>query len=439
MNGRLLLAGVLVASGAVLDAQPTRALETFDKAWTIIRDTHFDVTMNGVDWEAVRTELRPRAAEAGTDSELRAVIREMLGKLGQSHFALIPSTADASTGGRLDLSAGPGFDFRLVGNVLLVTRVVAGGPASDAGVRPGWTLTAIGSTDAARLLSTIPQDVPARIRNVEVWRAVETHLRGSSGTQIELTFQDGDSRNVAVKLEREPDAGEPARVGNLPTMAVRVESESRKTPNGKSAGIIAFNVWMPSVDGRFQAAVDRLRSADGMVLDLRGNPGGLAAMLMGISGHFLTERKVLGTMKTRETQLRFTANPRQVSAAGERVAPFGGPVAILVDSLTGSASECFAGGMQSIGRARVFGQSSMGQALPAVFDRLPNGDTLIHAYGDFVTADGTRLEGRGVVPDEEVPLTRQDLLAGRDATLERALHWIDRVVSPASPSGGQAP
>jgi carboxyl-terminal processing protease len=439
VNGRLLLAGVLVASGAVLDAQPTRALETFDKAWTIIRDTHFDVTMNGVDWETVRTELRPRAAEAGTDSELRAVIREMLGKLGQSHFALIPSTADASTGGRLDLSAGPGFDFRLVGNVLLVTRVVAGGPASDAGVRPGWTLTAIGSTDAARLLSTIPQDVPARIRNVEVWRAVETHLRGSSGTQIELTFQDGDSRNVAVKLEREPDAGEPARVGNLPTMAVRVESESRKTPNGKSAGIIAFNVWMPSVDGRFQAAVDRLRSADGMVLDLRGNPGGLAAMLMGISGHFLTERKVLGTMKTRETQLRFTANPRQVSAAGERVTPFGGPVAILVDSLTGSASECFAGGMQSIGRARVFGQSSMGQALPAVFDRLPNGDTLIHAYGDFVTADGTRLEGRGVVPDEEVPLTRQDLLAGRDATLERALHWIDRVVSPASPSGGQAP
>ena len=439
MNGRLLLAAVLVASGAVLDAQPTRALETFDKAWTIIRDTHFDVTMNGVDWEAVRTELRPRAAEAGTDSELRAVIREMLGKLGQSHFALIPSTADASTGGRLDLSAGPGFDFRLVGNVLLVTRVAAGGPASDAGVRPGWTLTAIGSTDAARLLSTIPQDVPARIRNVEVWRAVETYLRGSSGTQIELTFQDGDSRNVAVKLEREHDAGEPARVGNLPTMAVRVESESRETPNGKSAGIIAFNVWMPSVDRRFQAAVDRLRSADGMVLDLRGNPGGLAAMLMGISGHFLTERKVLGTMKTRETQLQFTANPRQVNAAGERVTPFGGPVAILVDSLTGSASECFAGGMQSIGRARVFGQSSMGQALPAVFDRLPNGDTLIHAYGDFVTADGTRLEGRGVVPDEEVPLTRQDLLAGRDATLERALHWIDRVVLPGSPSGGQAP
>jgi carboxyl-terminal processing protease len=82
--------------------------------------------------------------------------------------------------------------------------------------------------------------------------------------------------------------------------------------------------------------------------------------------------------------------------------------------------------MQSIGRARVFGQTSMGQALPALFDTLPNGDLLIHAYGDFVTADGTRLEGRGVVPDEIVPLRRDDLLAGRDAALEAALRWIDR-------------
>jgi carboxyl-terminal processing protease len=182
---------------------------------------------------------------------------------------------------------------------------------------------------------------------------------------------------------------------------------------------------MAAVDALFQKAMDGHRSAAGIVIDLRGNPGGLAAMLMGISGHFLTERKPLGVMKTRDSELRFASNPRLVSAAGERVEPFAGPVAILVDALTGSASECFAGGMQSLGRARVFGQTSMGQALPAVFDRLPNGDVLIHAYGDFVTATGTRLEGRGVVPDEEVPLNRAELLAGRDTALERALQWID--------------
>ena len=107
-------------------------------------------------------------------------------------------------------------------------------------------------------------------------------------------------------------------------------------------------------------------------------------------------------MKTKQTELKFPANPRLVNGAGERVEPYRGPVAILVDGLTGSASECFSGGMQSMGRARVFGQTSMGQALPALFDRLPNGDVLIHAWGDFVTGTGVRIEGRGVIPDEPV-------------------------------------
>jgi carboxyl-terminal processing protease len=115
------------------------------------------------------------------------------------------------------------------------------------------------------------------------------------------------------------------------------------------------------------------------------------------------------------------------------VGAFAGPLAILVDAMSGSASECFTGGMQSIGRARVFGQPSMGQALPALFDRLPNGDVLIHAYGDFVTSDGTRLEGRGVIPDEIQPLRREELLAGRDRPLEAALAWIDRMKAAPGP------
>jgi carboxyl-terminal processing protease len=216
-------------------------------------------------------------------------------------------------------------------------------------------------------------------------------------------------------------------------MYVRVQAERRPTPGRRSAGVIRFNVWMPAVDQLFQRAIDDYRNADGIVIDLRGNPGGLAAMLMGISGHFINEQKPLGVMKTRDSELRFVANPRLVSAEGTRVEPFAGPVAILIDALSGSASECFTGGMQALGRARVFGQASMGQALPALFDKLPNGDVLIHAYGDFITAGGTRLEGRGVIPDTPVPIRRDDLLAKKDAPLEAALRWIDDV------RGGTAP
>jgi carboxyl-terminal processing protease len=249
---------------------------------------------------------------------------------------------------------------------------------------------------------------------------------------LSAVFRDEAGRRVPLALERRAEPGEPVKVGNLPTMYVRAESENRRTSQGRPVGVIRFNVWMTAVDAPFQEAVDRYRSADGMIVDLRGNPGGLAAMIMGISGHFLTQRVSLGVMKTRDNELRFFANPRLVSARGERVTPFAGPVAILVDGLTGSASECFAGGMQSLGRARIFGETTMGQALPAVFDKLPNGDVLIHAYGDFVTANGTRLEGRGVIPDDPVPVQRVDLLAGRDMAVERALQWIDQERSKSS-------
>src|SRR5918997_1652972 len=70
-----------------------QAAEAFDSAWTRIRDTHYDPALRGVAWEAVRRELRPRAERAGTVGALRAVLADMLGRLGESHFVLIPQDA----------------------------------------------------------------------------------------------------------------------------------------------------------------------------------------------------------------------------------------------------------------------------------------------------------------------------------------------------------
>jgi carboxyl-terminal processing protease len=435
VSARAVFLTVALASvaAAVPHAQAPQAAETFDAAWTVVRDKHFDKSMNGVDWNAVREELRPRAVAAASTGELRGVIREMLGRLGQSHFALIPSPSasdPSSTAGDGD----PGFDVRLVGLDLLVTAVDPAGPAASAGVRTGWRLTALGGASVADLLRALPEGATSQLLNVEAWRIAESRLRGAVGTKADVTFENGEGKPVSLAIDRRREGGEPVTVGTLPTMFVRVENERVRTPAGASAGVIRFNVWMAAVDAPFQKAVDAYRTSDGIIIDLRGNPGGLAAMMMGIAGHFVSERKPLGVMKTRDNELRFTVNPRLVSATGQPVDPYAGPVAILVDAMSGSASECFAGGMQSLGRVRVFGQVSMGQALPALFQRLPNGDVMIHAYGDFVTADGTRLEGRGVVPDEVVPLRRDELLAGRDRTLESALAWIDKARTGAGRS-----
>lgn len=423
-----LVLAVVLGLAALAAAQTDKAPETFDAVWTIVRDSHFDPTFDRARWDRVGEELRPKAVAAKTPGELRAVLADMLGRLGLSHFAVIPGSADAP-GKSGDIGAQPGFDVRLIDRQLLVTSVEADSRAFAEGVRPGWIVESIGGTPVASLLGGIASTAPPRIAQVEAWRLAITRLRGPWNSSVDVTFVDGAGATVTKTIERRPERGEAVTVGSLPTMFVRVTSALADTPAGAKAGVIGFNVWMTAVDREFQAAIDRFRSADGIVIDLRGNPGGLAAMIMGLSGHFMSERLTLGVMTTKQATLplKFNANPRLVNAAGQRVEPYQGPVAILVDGLTGSASECFSGGMQSLGRARVFGQTTMGQALPALFDKLPNGDVLIHAWGDFVTGTGVRIEGRGVVPDEPVAVTRASLLAGRDAPLDAALAWVDKV------------
>lgn len=399
-------------------------LQSFDAAWRIIDETYYDPAFNGVDWPAVRRDLRPRAEAASTPDEVRSAIREMIGRLGDSHFVLIPNgQTPAATRAARATSGDPGIDVRYHERTALIVGVADDGPAKEAGVRPGWLIHAVDGEPVEPALSQAVAAAGPRLGSLEAWRLLTEKLRGPIGSRAHLSLVDGHGSRREIRVERRAEEGEPVKLGTFPTLHVRTAERSMQAASGGKVGYLRFSVWLTPVDPFIARAVDAHRGADGIVIDLRGNPGGLAAMLMGVAGHFVPDRVSLGEMRTREGALRFYANPRKVAPDGRRVTPFAGRVAILVDALTGSASECFAGGMQSIGRARVFGERTMGQALPALFDRLPSGDVLVHAYADFVTASNTRLEGRGVEPDVGAPWSRGALIEGRDSALDLAVEW----------------
>ncbi len=442
LSGRMvrpLVIGYLVGGAAVCTTHtkpdtaynPMLGLAAFDTAWTAVKEFHFDTTFNGVDWDGVREELRPEAAAAGDVGALRSVIEKMLSTLGQSHFSLIPGEyaggISSSDNASEESSEGdPGMDVRLIDNVVVVSRVDSGGPAAAAGIRPGWILISIDGEsieDQVKLVHESPAKMPPK--DVKVWQSVVRHLMGPSGSARRLELLEGSGTSIVVDVVLGPKPGEPVNFGNLPTIYARFSGylvDSGKL--GIEVGVIRFNTWMAALVNQVNQAVSDYRNCDGIVIDLRGNTGGLAAMVMGVAGHFYDERTTLGVMQTRQNELRFFANPRLSDPLGNRVDPYTGSVAILIDEVTASASEILAGGMQATGRARVFGTTSMGAVLPALTKRLPNDDVLYYAFGDFTTAAGVRLEGRGVIPDVVVPTTREDLLNGRDAPLVAALRWI---------------
>lgn len=405
------------------------ALETFDKAWSIVYDTHFDTAFNGVDWTGLREELRPKIQAVKSRRELRSILNDMVGRLGQSHFAIIPQEAvDTLDPFQRDVSGevgDMGLDVRLVGERVVVTRLAEGGAAANAGVQTGWAVLHIGEDTVTNLLAEERESDSRYSLALRIWQRVEFRLGGAPGDVRRVGFLDGSGQRRELEIELQPDESEPVKFGNLPTFFSRFDSYSVASEEyAVEVGVIWFNFWMVPLARHIDKAVDEFRQMDGIVIDLRGNRGGVGAMVSGVAGHFLDEPISLGTLKTRQTSLEMRANPRRVSTQRRRVTPFDGPVAILIDEVSGSASEMFAGGMQSIGRVRVFGTTSIGGVLPAAMDRLPNGDVLYHAFGDFVTPDGVRLEGRGVMPDQPVPLSLNGLLEGSDAPLEAAIAWI---------------
>ncbi len=422
---------------------PELALATFDAAWERIRDTHFDPTFNGVDWIAVREELRPRVASADDADAVRDLIREMVGRLGQSHFGVIASDefeAVAEMAGDAAPSGGsgePGFigiEARFVDGEAIVVRVDPDGPATAAGVRPGMRIASIDGRDPQRLLRIAESDPDNPMLLYEANAMLAASLAAAEGEAIALELAAGEASPRSIDVSAATPPWEMSGVGNLPPMPTSLSArglgESALRDLGLDAypgdeiGLIAFSVWLTPFAAPFDAAIDRFRGSLGIVIDLRGNPGGLGGMVMGVGGHFFDRPASLGTMATRENEVHFRVNPRRIDGNGRLVEPLDLPVAILVDEMSASTSEIFAGGMQEAGRARVFGRTTAGAALPATVTTLPNGDVLLAAIADFTTPGGVRLEGRGVIPDEAVPLDAAGLAAGGDPDLEAACRWI---------------
>jgi carboxyl-terminal processing protease len=448
---RAVLAGALLCGACTTSAAPPPApqpratpidtdlaLLTFDSAWSRIANTHYDTAFAGVDWHGVREELRPRAAVANSREALLALLQEMVGRLGESHFGILPREVTdvlaLSPAGAAAVSGDPGLGVRLVDDQVIVTHVDDGSAAADAGIRTGWVLVSIDGqsvTDRLARLAQLPEAEQRRARTRLLY-ALHGELSGEVDRAVEVVLRDGSDRELTRRLTLRPTRGEVVHYGNLPPVAASLQYRELSRAGG-CVGVIRMNVWFGPLAAPFDAAVDALRHCRGMVIDMRGNPGGVAGLVMGVAGHFLADTATLGIMRTRTNELRFRASPRRVSAGGRLVEPFAGAVAVLTDEMTGSTAEFFAAGLQAIGRARVFGTPSAGQALPANVVRLPTGDVLMHVIADFTGPRGVRIEGRGVIPDVDAPHTRRDLLAGRDAALDAALDWIAGVSDAGLP------
>lgn len=421
------------ASGIRSDEQKLN-LASFDLVWETVKETYHDSTLSGLDWRGIRERLRPRMESAITSEEARSVIGEMLAPLNQSHFMIIPR--DYYQGERTDsvLSGNGvcGFDIRLVDGKVLVTSVLGDSPAFAAGVRPGWEVVRIDNVTVQATMDEISALYKERSRfEFELIHTLKSSLSGEIGDSGPVLFRDGENREreLMIVLVKRPGQYIPA-YGNLGPAFV--DFEAKKLAG--DIGYIRFNGFagVTYLSPSFNGAMDTLRSAKGVIVDLRGNSGGIGGIALSMAGWFVGEKgRSLATIGSRDRADRILVVPRAKT--------YDGPLAVLVDGLTASAAEFLSGGLQDLDRACLFGARTAGFSGRGDLLKLPNGDIFMHMTAQHVRANGTDVEGNGVEPDIEAAPTRESLLEGKDAALEAALEWLrgcgGRTGFPEQPRG----
>ena len=170
----------------------------------------------------------------------------------------------------------------------------------------------------------------------------------------------------------------------------------------------------PSAKEAIRRALDRMAQRDGLVLDLRGNPGGLVSDADAIAGLLLEPGEEMGRERTRFGE-RISTAPRTRSLFPRR------PLVILTDRRTGSAAEKLAAGLQGSGRATVLGEGTSGKGVGQMSRLLPGGAMVLVSAVESLTLGGRPLQGQGVVPD---------LSGDGDASLEKAKELLRKPAVP---------
>lgn len=398
-------------------------LASLEAVFETVRDSAWDEEFNLEGWTAQRDAIKGKITPTASKDEVRYHLNEMLGWLGKSHFGIMPDNLyvawekDEST----DSDADIGIHVRLVGDKVLVSDVRKDSAADSKGVKTGWELVTFNEKSIADFVKMLKEALPEKMKSHYPTMsafAIEGRLSGKDGSEVNCEFTDANNESHPVTLKRSKKKGELVAIANLPPMVV--DHEAREIPTG--IGYFSFSGFFAPVQvmADLDTAIEIAEGGKGLIIDLRGNGGGMAGMTMGIGNKLANddEEQFLGTLKTKDTTLKFVLIP-----SGNA---YNGPVAVLTDECSASASEIMAGGLQAIKRARVFGTTTAGLALPSMVKELPNKDRLQFAFASYVDSNERCLEGDGVKPDVEIPLTRDDLINGTDKVLEAAVAWINQ-------------
>ncbi len=384
--------GVVLASGLIGFAAFSVGYFMGGDAGRAVSDTEDEAQLSVIQ-EAYR-KIRSSAVESPSDEALtRGAVRGMVGVLRDSDdpYALFYSPEGYRSFQELTAGqfSGIGVWLKTKARQLEIVSVLPSTPARTAGLRQGDIIKSIDGVKVNRLSTD---------------QAVD-RIKGPEGTSVNLELE-RSGRAVALAIERKSI--------ELPNLLARMTHEN-------DLGYIRLYGFARGAGRQVRRQVDHLRSegAEGVVLDLRDNGGGLFTEAVNVASVFIEDGAIVSYREKSEPDVVYSAEGNAFEDL---------PLVVLVNEGSASASEIVAGAIQDRDRALVVGTRTYGKGSVQEVVPLRDASALKLTTAAYITPDGTDIDGKGVAPDVVVK-------APPDVQRERAIEILKGIV--VSSAGAQ--
>jgi carboxyl-terminal processing protease len=329
------------------------------------------------------------------DQLFEAAVNGLFKALGDPHSTYIdPNTYAISKNDFQGAFQGIGATVALQGEFVVIVRAMPNTPAEKAGLKAGDAILAVNGEDA------------------EGWSVDKAVLkiRGPRGSTVGLRVRHVDGSVQELTLVR--DDIMVASVDNLPPGGTLRDARGAEVTDLGYLRIRSFTNRTPKELSEVVEAA-KAKGVRGLIIDVRGNPGGLLNETAQTADMFLDKGIIV-------TQVDRSGAERSIQArAGNEITSL--PIVVVQDEFSASGSELLAAALQENGRATVVGSRSFGKGTVNHARELSNGGAVYVSIARWLTPARNQIEGRGVKPDIEVTLTADDIEAQRDVAIQRAV------------------
>lgn len=406
------------ASAQKLDSiDRQRSLDMLKTVKNSLKDNYYDPNFHGMDVDARFKVAEEKLKQANSLGQTYGIIAQAVLDLNDSHTSFSPPGRTV----RVEY----GWQMQAIGDRCFVSAVKPGSDAEVKGLRPGDLVVSVDGFKPSRK---------------ELWKLEYYYYALSPRPGMRLVVQSPGQPprelDVAAKVQQKKRILDlVGRYANIDIDDLIRESEDNaKFFSHRFEKFGNVIVWkMPNFGFEPEQAdsimTEELKDKSGLILDLRGNPGGYVVTLERLVGHFFDHDLKIADRKGRKEM-----KPMLAKTSGKGT--FGGKVIVLVDSKSSSAAELFARVMQIEKRGVVIGDVSSGFVMQSKFYEQTMGVETLIFYGqsitnaDVIMTDGKSLEHIGVIPDELLIPTPEDMAANRDPVLVRAAELLGVKLDP---------